>query len=163
MHLNKEPDLNDLRKKHQISLLIYGAMVGSVFCYGLVAFIMRDHFTPSVSFGHKTSAIFKSVLLVLSVVELGFAWPLRNWILPKEIKVSAGETTALSSPASRLLTSSIVTHALCEVVAIYGLALFMMTRDISDFYLFGLISLTGFAIYLPRFSQWEKYIEATLR
>ena len=155
--------MNDLKRQFKIALLIYVAMLGAVFCYGLAAFMIKGQFSPAVPFDHKTTAIFKSVLLILSVVELGLAWPLRNWILSKEIKVGAGESTGLSSPVSRLFTCSVLTYALCEAVAISGLVLFMMTKNLSDYYLFGLISLTGFAVYLPRFSQWERYVESKLR
>jgi len=57
----------------------------------------------------------------------------------------------------RLTTTAIVTYALCETPAIFGLVLFFIGRNASDFHLFLLISLFFFAVYFPKFSQWEEW------
>lgn len=51
----------------------------------------------------------------------------------------------------------IVTYALCEAPALFGLVLFFLGRNPSDFHIFQLISLFFFAAYFPRFSQWEEW------
>ena len=63
-----------------------------------------------------------------------------------------------------LTTAAVITYALCETPAIFGLVLFFLGRNSSDFYLFMLCSLFYFAVYFPKFSRWEEwYREQTVR
>jgi hypothetical protein len=55
----------------------------------------------------------------------------------------------------QLAVSSIITFALCEAVAIYGLVLFFIAGNSADFYIFMMLLLIYFAVYFPRYSQWE--------
>jgi hypothetical protein len=57
----------------------------------------------------------------------------------------------------RLTTAAVITYALCESPAIFGLVLYFLGRSASDFHLFLLISLFFFATSFPRFSQWEEW------
>jgi hypothetical protein len=43
-------------------------------------------------------------------------------------------------------------------VVIYGLMLFLMGGRSSDFYFFMALSLVFFAVYFPRYGQWEEWV-----
>ena len=79
----------------------------------------------------------------------------RNAILPKKTGPGAVPSDAR---AYRLLIADIVTAALCESVAIFGLAMFLLVRQIADFYTLVFISLAYFLYFFPRYSQWENAI-----
>ncbi len=64
----------------------------------------------------------------------------------------------LSSKIQKLFSATIITYALCESVAIFGLVLFLTGGETFDFYLFIALSLTFFAVHFPRYGQWEEYL-----
>jgi len=43
------------------------------------------------------------------------------------------------------------------VPAIFGLVLYFLTRNVTDFYLFLITSLFFFSFHFPKFSQWEAW------
>jgi len=57
----------------------------------------------------------------------------------------------------RLATAAIITYVLCETPAIFGLVLYLMGRNSTDFYLFLIISLLFYSIHFPKLSQWEEW------
>lgn len=65
--------------------------------------------------------------------------------------------TGVTPEFGRLTTAALTTYALCEAPAIFGLVLFFLGRNSSDFHLFLLISLFSFAVHFPKFSQWEEW------
>jgi hypothetical protein len=58
------------------------------------------------------------------------------------------------------MTASVLSFAFCESVAVFGLALFLMSGEPSDFYLFLLISLIFFAVSFPQYGGWEEWTRA---
>jgi hypothetical protein len=42
--------------------------------------------------------------------------------------------------------------------AVYGLVLFLIQGDTTDFYLFLMISLIYFTIYFPKYEKWEEWV-----
>jgi hypothetical protein len=59
----------------------------------------------------------------------------------------------------KLAATAIIIFALAESIAIFGLVLFFLTNRASDFYLFLAISLASFALFFPRYSQWEEWMK----
>ena len=74
----------------------------------------------------------------------------RNGMLPKNTGPAAVPSDAGSR---RLLIADVVTAALCESVAIFGLVMFLLVRQIADFYTLVFISLAYFLYFFPRYSQ----------
>jgi hypothetical protein len=56
--------------------------------------------------------------------------------------------------------ATVITYALCESIAIYGLILFLIGGSRFDFYTFLILSLIYFAAYFPRHHQWEEWVKA---
>ena len=46
--------------------------------------------------------------------------------------------------------------AFCEAVSIYGLVLFILSRNPTDFFIFMLISLLYFYLFRPKYADWER-------
>jgi F0F1-type ATP synthase membrane subunit c/vacuolar-type H+-ATPase subunit K len=55
-----------------------------------------------------------------------------------------------------LPAGAILIFALCEAVGLYGLVLFLLTRNSSDFFIFMLLSLLYFYLFYPKYADWEK-------
>jgi hypothetical protein len=66
-----------------------------------------------------------------------------------------------SSPAKiqKLFSMTIITYALCESIAIYGLLLFFVGGKRFDFYSLMILSLIFFAVYFPRYPQWKEWLK----
>jgi len=64
---------------------------------------------------------------------------------------------AAGPAAQRFFTASIVAMALCESIAIYGLVLFLLGGQRTDFYGFAALALLAFAWRFPRRSLWEEW------
>ena len=58
--------------------------------------------------------------------------------------------------ANYLPPGAIITYALCEAVAVYGLVLFFLSANATDFFIFMVISLLYFYLFYPRYADWEK-------
>jgi len=69
----------------------------------------------------------------------------------------AGGTSGISPEFGPLVTAAVVTFALCETPAIFGLVLYFIGRNTTDFYLFLIVSMFFFATNFPKFSQWEEW------
>jgi hypothetical protein len=73
-------------------------------------------------------------------------------------------TILRNAPASgdlrlqRLRTASIITAAFAELPAIFGLVLFILGRQSSDFYILLVVSLYMLVRHFPRREQWEAYV-----
>ena len=60
----------------------------------------------------------------------------------------------------RLFQAAVVTFALSESVAIYGLVLFLMSGNAMNFYLFMFLSLFYFWFFYPKYQDWEAQLRA---
>jgi hypothetical protein len=60
----------------------------------------------------------------------------------------------------RLFQAAVVTFALSESVAIFGLVLFLLSGKAMDFYLFMFLSLFYFWFFYPKYQDWEARLRA---
>jgi hypothetical protein len=147
--------LKGLKSSYRRAVFVWLAMVGSIFFYLLLV----ELFKPDIHFLQKGSSSpevisLKYFLLSFSALTLFLIWFVRSQIL-------AGRLPGGKTPASRLLTASIITDALCEMMAINGLTLFLLTRNPLNFYIFLLLSLALFTYFFPRYAQWEEWAGRT--
>ncbi|MBI5199345.1 MAG: hypothetical protein HZA09_04935 [Nitrospirae bacterium] len=153
--------MDELKRGYRIATIIGIAMIASVFIYAFVVEFIKKEFTPFVGFFPFSEAgVLKYILLGITISEFFLIRFIRNLILSGRGAMSASYQTGQSSASiQRLITMSIITYALCESVAIYGLVLFFLAGDSLDFYTFMFISLIYFAMYFPRYSQWEGWVK----
>jgi F0F1-type ATP synthase membrane subunit c/vacuolar-type H+-ATPase subunit K len=126
-------------------------MMTSLFIYLVVANVVERQVSREVSDGVFFIFIGISVVLFFMIR-----------IVNAAMLGSGGERTgpaAAENPAAiqKLQAAAMVTFALCEVPAVIGLVLYFIGGNMTNFYLFLMISLFCFAAYFPRFSQWEEW------
>jgi hypothetical protein len=138
------------------SLLVYAVIVG-LFEKGTIAFPE----TPILS--GKVLELVKFALLGVSIIIFFLIRFVNARILTaegaqgKELGPRSRQLSGAPPEFQRLTTAAIITYVLCETPAIFGLILFFLGRNASDFHLFLLISLFFFAVNFPKFSQWEEW------
>jgi F0F1-type ATP synthase membrane subunit c/vacuolar-type H+-ATPase subunit K len=150
----------ELKKGYRQARIIGMAMVFSVLVYALIVEIMRIN--PAFSrepLLPKGADSIKYIFLGLALIQFFLIKMIRGRFLSREsVQAINPQTGSVSTRVARLLVTSIITYALCESIAVYGLVLFFVTKRPFDFYLFMGISLLYFAAYFPRYTQWEEWV-----
>ena len=146
MNLEERKEKIDLTYK-QI-LIIAVAFIGIVFLYYLIAYFIVDKYISKSAINLTFLNTLKNALLILSIAELIIASYLKKLILSKENK-------SIETACQNYLTANIVSMACCEAVALYGLLVVFLSKDISHFLPFIVISLIGFSIYFPKKRELE--------
>jgi F0F1-type ATP synthase membrane subunit c/vacuolar-type H+-ATPase subunit K len=124
-------------------------MIGSVFLFAVVVEIFKwveAPFTGLASLAKSTADLLLFVFFFLALV---------NYFL---IRVMPKKLIARSP--QHLPQAAILTFALCEAVAVYGLTLFLLTGRSLDFYLFFAVSLFFFYLFFPKYAAWEEIASA---
>lgn len=153
-----------LKKVYRITLIIGIAMLSSLLIYaGIVGFMMYNY-RPFKGFSPFSNIdILRYILFGIALSEFFFITVLRKVILSGKLlsESSEGQKPLYSPDAQKLMRSSIITLALCESVAIYGLILFIMNGSVLDFLGLFVLSLIYFSVFFPRYSQWQDWIKKT--
>jgi hypothetical protein len=126
------------------------AMIAVVFaCAGGVEVIkwLWAPFTGFAKFPPQSAALLKYIFLALAAAQ---------YVIIKVV-----QKIILAQSADNQPQAAIVTFALCETVAIFGLILFLLTGNGLDFYVFMVISLGFFYLFYPKYEQWEQRVSAT--
>ena len=139
----------------QTWLIIFGALVFSVFVYGLLCYLIEHSPTPR-RVNAASLAAMRPILIGLGIAALvvSVGW-LRFNI---DGKIGDGSRDLALSPG-QFQTNSIVALALSEACCIFGLLLFFIGAPIKEFAIFALGTLfIDFAFILPRGLQfWSAY------
>lgn len=152
---------DDLRKAYRITAFVGLAMIASLIVYAVVVELIKKQNAPFGGFSPMPEVIGKLryVLLGVVVVEFFVIRFLNKLMLSGKAPLRSSPTAGpFTSEVQRLISASIVTFALCESVAIYGVVLFLIQGNTSDFYLFLALSLFYFIVYFPRYGNWEEWI-----
>jgi hypothetical protein len=154
----------DLQKTYKVAVIIGLCMMGVLLIYtGVVEFLRARNssdevFTPAP--GPDVLALLRYAFLGVAAVEFFVIQFLRKVMLSSDAPTRQTSLPGSFAPeAQKLITVSVVTFALCESVAVYGLVLFLVGRSASDFYLFLLISIFYFAVFFPRYGAWEEWVQ----
>jgi hypothetical protein len=97
---------------------------------------------------------FRIVLGALAIMSLLFGRLLRD-ALGSAPLVQIAPTRNASPVTRRLFTESLISFGLSELIAFYGVVLFLLGGSRLDFYAFAVLSLAAFAMLFPRRSRWE--------
>ncbi len=133
------------------AVIVCGAMLAS--CVMLAVFVeivktQASGFTTQFAISADVVRILNYVFYALACSELFAIQLFRSHWRPKE------EDDA-TVKAQHLFRLSIITAALANSVAIYGLMLFVLAALYREFYIFLSISLLLQIYYFPRQSQWQ--------
>ena len=120
------------------------AMMAAVFLYALIVIGIDKGYIPykaQPEININTAGTLKYILLGVALLHYFIIRFIQKFSLKS---------------AAYLPAATVLIFVLCEVVSIYGLALFLLTGNLMDFYIFMLISLLYFYIFYPKYAVWEK-------
>lgn len=144
--------MDNLKRAYRTSVIIHNAVIASLFIYIILAEMIRRQFEPFEGFVNGFDfPLLRYALYVLALVQLVVIIKIRGILLKK------GSIDDMEDVISKLSRTSIVTSALCEVPAIYGLILFLLGGSSRDFYILLIWSGVLFFLCFPRYSNWEKW------
>ena len=153
--MSRAPD--ELDRACRRAQLIGGVLVLAIATYAFVVEMIRTRNAPFIGFAPTVPLpLLRLVLAGMAGLGLVVVSIVRPKIIAGQVAASspgAGERTLVQ----RLLSATIVTLAVCQAIAIYGLVLFLLGGQRADFYGFAAGALLGFAVYFPRLSQWEAW------
>ena len=154
--------MEELKMGYRLATVIGIAMIASLFVYVAVVELIKKNSVPFRGFApFPETDVLRYVFLGVAVACFFLIRFIKDLVLSRKttIGVEPHKKRAFSAHIQKLLSTSIITYALCESVAIYGLVLFLIGGRSSDFYIFLVISLIFFIVYFPRYNQWEEWIK----
>jgi len=138
-----------LKARYLTANFIGLALIGSVFLYAVVVQVLIWTLAPFSGFASLEPGQAQVLKYVFMALALG------HFFLIKFMqKMLAAGTVA------RLFQAAVVTFALSEAVAVFGLVLFLLTGNSLDFYLFMFLSLFYFWFFYPKYQDWEAQMQA---
>jgi hypothetical protein len=147
--------MDELKKTYRMAVFIGVAMILSVLIYAALVELLKANLKPFKGFSPtSTMEILKYLFFAVAVAEFFVIRFIRGRVLAIE--------GPLSSRTSKLLSVTIITYAICESNAIFGLILFLIGGSSFDFYIFMVISIFFYAVYFPRYSQWEEGMQNSI-
>lgn len=157
--------VNDLRKAYKTVSMIGVVMMMSLLVYAAVVEYIQKTYAPFTGFSpFPEVGMLRNILLVVALAEVFMIRGIKKLVLSGKLPVQGNAGATSMSPAvQRLFSSSIIIFALSESIAIYGLVLFLIAGNSSDFYTFMALSLISYVIYFPKFSQWEEWMKEAER
>jgi hypothetical protein len=147
---NKMEYTEYVKKAYRISLFLYVAFMLSLVVY----FGVFEFFKARIP-------DFQGVLESRNLPWLRYAFyagGLAQIFFIKIVRGAVAKTSAegeFQALIDRLQKVSMISAALCEVPAILGLVLFFIGGISRDFYILLMMSFVLFALYFPRYSNWE--------
>ncbi len=140
--------------------IIWGAMFASLGIYIIVAHMVGDQIkmqdlTPDVF------SFLRSALYVVAIIELAIIPFIRKFMLKTGISVSHGSGQTMPGigkhpAAAKYASVMLVSLAIAESVAIYGLMLYFLGKDSQSLYLLTAISAAAMIFYRPKMDELEK-------
>jgi hypothetical protein len=147
-------NFKDLRDSYKTAMIFAWGVVAALAVYVAVVEWLQHRGQVFSGLGDlsKYNQIRYLFYILSAVVVIGIR-VLRGVLLKKKY---SDDPAAL--PA-KFLRGSIITFLLCEIPALFGLVLFLLSGTSRDFYILLFISLFLMFMYFPRFSQWKAWFE----
>ena len=158
----EENERESLRKGMVAIWIIWAALAISALIYVLLAHLLAKSWTaPQPDF----LSTLRNALYVVSIVELLIIHFIRKRMLATRSDSRAFKLTLLTKhdPTQALgkyTTISIVSWAIADSIAIYGLLLFLLGGSFKDLYLFVAVALVVMIYYHPKMSELEELAAA---
>jgi hypothetical protein len=135
----------------KIILLVWSAMFVSLGIYLIVCvgFGNQFHVDAGPDFSLET---LRSVFLGVSIMTLLTVFLLRKFLLkPASSTSQSSQISSAQHPAiSKYALANLISSALLELIGLFGVVLFFLTKDNSSLYLFLIISAAGMIYFRPR-------------
>ena len=152
--------MDKLKDAYRRTSIIGVAMLSTLFMYLVVAMAIQTTQDPFGGFAAlEDVGLLRNIFLGLSLLQVIVIKVIKSRALSISSTLTApgvGEPTDPSRLVTRLVTSSIVIFALAESIAVYGLVLFFLNGNSTDFYIFLGLSFLAFVMFFPKYDQWEE-------
>lgn len=160
--------MNDNSKFNQVykrTAIIAAAFIIMTFAYaGVIELIMPKTSLPEFN-NYFYSQIRNIMIIIMAVVVIGISF-LKNLILAGKFKMKTKIRTGEPTPNDsieyksddllrRLYLSTIISYAAWDSIAVFGIVLYILGRNKTDFYTFVGAALILMIAYFPRKSSWE--------
>jgi hypothetical protein len=143
----------EIRMRYRAMAVVAAALMGAVAIYAvLVEFLARSGNPPAPG-DPSVLRVLRPVLTGLGILMLPAIWVLRGRFLVKR------EGDAPESLATRMMTATILTGALAESAAVFGLVLFLLGGERTDFYVLAVWSLLLQFGWFPTLRRFEEYVK----
>jgi hypothetical protein len=148
------PENHSLAPAYQTGRIIGYAMAGSLLVYAGIVEVFKSQ---EISFHLFPEAVLDKLRFVC--VFLSFAGYFLIKFCRQQILTKKPDDTT-ENRLTRLALANIVSLALAELPAFFGLLLFLNSGNSRDFYLLGLISLLLLYAFFPHYPFWAGYAQA---
>jgi hypothetical protein len=144
------------RRAYKFSILLGIILIINLVLYTIIVELIKFYIEPFNGFYPETDVVMLRYLLIgVSIVELFLIPFLRRFMIKQQFKHDRG----IKDINRTLVLASLLTYALCEGIALYGLILFLYAGISLDFYLFLILCLIFLGIFFPRYSEWVVWIK----
>ena len=152
-----------LRSLHRKACWIGLGFIASVFIYVLLVELLNRSIIsmPMTAADGPNVAKFKYALLGMAFLTIFLIRPIKRAALagsftPKTLV--AAQSGSVAGPMQRLLPATLISYAFCESIALYGVVIYVINRNINDFYIFVVIALFLFTRHFPRYREWDNWL-----
>jgi len=154
-----------LQQQFKITNYIGLAMIGSIFIYAFLVLAIDKGYFPFLNNGGtaiNTALLtkIKYLFYLISIAIFLVIKYLKNTIIRFLQKQYAKSLYPTILP---LFSFALLVFALCEVIGIYGLVLFILSRNPTDFFIFMAISLFYFYLFYPKYADWQRFSDQESR
>ncbi len=144
--------LEPLKFAFRKSQIISFSLIGGIFIYYFIAlWVNHSAYSPKVS--REFVELLRTLFLAMAIMIIFLIKFLKSIILASGNK--SNMTT--KKRIEKLMITNIVELALAEGVTIFGLVLFLLTKNLNDFYPFFVFSIILIIVHLPKYSHWENW------
>ncbi len=145
-----------LESKYRTAVVLGVAMVLSVVVYAVVVEVLVSRVEAfSAPLPIEGMDTIRYGFIAIAIIEALVIGQVRKAMLGG---FGSGRVLVGSSECiERIFKAQVVSLALCDTIALYGMVLFLISASVWDFYLFALISMAAFAAYFPRRSRWKQW------
>lgn len=155
----KWPD--HLQKAYFFTAITGLLMIACLFIFAGIIEYVRRAFAPFHGFMEIPNVDYARIVLVgisaFLIVGIGF---IKKRLLARE-RVPVIRDNAVfqfSFVIKRLVIASVLAYLFSELIAFFGLALFLGTGNVFNYYLFMALSLLSFITHFPKYSHWEAHV-----
>lgn len=134
--------------------IIWSALLASLGIYLVIGRMVAPSMPPAV--GSETLGMLRIAIYLLAFATLIASRHVRKLILARGSRAAGPLRTAPSPIMPRYTSAVIASLALCESVGIYGLVLFLLGKDITDFYLLLGISAAAMIYHRPKKEELDR-------
>ncbi len=155
-----------LQKAYFFTAITGLLMIACLFIYAGIIEYVRRAFAPFDGFTEIPNVDYVRIVLVsisaFLIVCIGF---IKKRLLAQErIPVSRDNAVfRFSFMIKRLVIASVLGYLFSELIALFGLTLFLGTGTVINYYLFMALSLVSFITHFPRYSRWEAQVSQSSR